>query len=64
MVAANDDRRRDVPLDEDLVPVQDACPMCGERHADRLVWIDDDRVRCQNCKAEYAPRTEGHNDVD
>lgn len=41
--------------DDDLVPLADACPICGERQQDRLVWIDDERVRCANCKAEYSP---------
>lgn len=41
--------------DGDLVPAGDACSMCGERHQDRLVWIDDNRVRCANCNAEFEP---------
>ena len=32
-----------------------ACPSCGEREADRLVWIDDDRVECQACGTVYEP---------
>lgn len=32
-----------------------ACPTCGERDADRLVWIDDDRVECQACGTIYEP---------
>lgn len=39
---------------DDLVPARDACPMCGERNPDRLVWIDHERVRCLNCNAVYA----------
>jgi len=41
-----------------------ACPNCGERDADRLVWIDDDRVECQACGTVYDPATsEGSNDA-
>lgn len=38
-----------------LVPCQDACPRCGERHVDHLVWIEDDIVRCTTCGIEYDP---------
>ncbi|MFO0873153.1 MAG: hypothetical protein U0575_04170 [Phycisphaerales bacterium] len=41
--------------DDNLVALQDACPLCGERNADRLVWIDDDRVCCSMCGTEYSP---------
>ena len=42
---------------DDLVPEADACPRCGERHQDLLVWIapGDDRVRCSVCTCEYEP---------
>lgn len=42
---------------DNLVPPEDACPTCGERHVDRLAWIGDDgeRVRCSTCGAEYEP---------
>jgi len=39
----------------DLVSPDDACPKCGERNVDRLVWIDDDTVRCAKCGTEYQP---------
>jgi len=39
----------------DLVSPDDACPTCGERDVDRLVWIDDDTVRCTMCGTEYDP---------
>jgi rubredoxin len=43
----------------DLVPPQDACPVCGERHIDSLVWIDDEWVRCASCGIQYDPQTGG-----
>ena len=41
--------------DTNLVSPDAACPVCGERDADRLVWIDDDIVRCTMCGTEYDP---------
>lgn len=41
--------------DSNLVSPKDACPTCGERDADRLVWTDDDTVRCAACGTEYQP---------
>ena len=41
---------------ENLVEPEDACPRCGERHVDRLVWIEDgQRVRCATCLNVYTP---------
>lgn len=42
---------------EPIDPVQpeDACPNCGERVCDELVWLDDERVECQTCKTVYQP---------
>jgi hypothetical protein len=37
------------------VATADACPSCGERHVDRLVWQDDEHVRCHACGTMYAP---------
>ncbi|HEY7158954.1 MAG TPA: hypothetical protein VH575_33725 [Gemmataceae bacterium] len=31
------------------------CPRCGEDDIDSLVWIDDERVRCDNCDHVYQP---------
>ena len=31
------------------------CPTCSERDADRLVWQDDETVRCVRCGTEYNP---------
>ena len=40
--------------DEDpVVSREDACPVCGERRIDYLIWIDDRMVRCQMCHTEY-----------
>ena len=33
------------------------CPSCGERRADELVWLDDERVRCQTCGSVFRPGT-------
>ena len=46
--------------DSNLVDAHDACPICGERDPDMLVWQDDSTVRCANCNAVYVP---GGNDV-
>lgn len=43
----------DPPL-ADVVPVANACPACGERRTDRLVWKDD-LVHCARCGSEYRP---------
>lgn len=45
--------------DADLVPPEDACPQCGERRVDQLVWIDDDTVRCAGCGKCYDPLAKG-----
>jgi len=39
----------------DLVSPDDACPVCGERDIDSLVWLNDDTVRCATCGTEYHP---------
>jgi uncharacterized Zn finger protein len=49
-----------------LVAPEDACPRCGERNQDRLVWTPpgSDTVRCATCGHTYdpqAPRTGGDN---
>ena len=49
--------------DDNLVRPEDACPRCGERDADRLVWLDaphDDRVECQRCKTVFEPGEQRH----
>lgn len=49
----------------DLVAPAFGCPVCSERNIDRLVWIDDDTVRCTMCGTEYDPsqRTKGGDDA-
>ena len=39
-----------------------ACPHCGERRMDMLVWVEDDRVECQNCGRGYDPAAKGGDD--
>lgn len=39
-----------------MVQPEDACPNCGERDFDRLVWLDDERLQCQACQTLYQPR--------
>jgi len=48
---ANDDEDAGPTVDE-----ADACPRCGERHQDCLVWDDDERIHCTNCGTRYEPR--------
>jgi hypothetical protein len=31
------------------------CPHCGEDDIDYLVWIDDERVRCDSCDRVSQP---------
>lgn len=44
-------------IDDDLVDEAHACPGCGERRVDELVFQDDDdsRVRCSTCTCVYDP---------
>ncbi len=50
--------------DANLVSPDAACPVCGEREIDRLVWIDDDTVRCTMCGTEYDPLKSTRNGGD
>ena len=36
-----------------------ACPHCGERRMDLLVWVEDDCVECETCGHHYDPAGEG-----
>lgn len=38
-----------------LVSPADACPDCGERRQDTLIWHDDEFVECQTCGYRYLP---------
>jgi len=40
---------------DDLVRPEAACPDCGERRIDWLVWTDDVAVRCALCGGQYRP---------
>ena len=41
---------------DELVAEADACPKCGERHIDKLVWQEDDEtVQCTTCGKQYTP---------
>ncbi|HZT79163.1 MAG TPA: hypothetical protein VFA26_02995 [Gemmataceae bacterium] len=44
------------PNDYEWVSAGCQCPQCGEDDIDQLVWIDDDRVRCDHCGTVYKPR--------
>lgn len=44
------------PRGENLVSPDLACPGCGQRDADRLIWQDDfETVRCATCGTVYRP---------
>jgi hypothetical protein len=45
----------DASANDNLVAPEDTCPRCGVRDTDLLVWLDDQRVECQRCKAIYEP---------
>ncbi len=47
--------RLDSPVRETTNDVAFKCPECGEADADRLVWQDDEFVRCSTCGTIYAP---------
>ena len=40
---------------DDLVLEADACPKCGERNVDKLVWQDNGKVKCTTCGMRYRP---------
>jgi len=42
---------------DDEVAEADACPGCGERNVDNLVWQGDGTVKCTTCGKQYAPPT-------
>ncbi|MBL7140946.1 MAG: hypothetical protein ISS74_08560 [Planctomycetes bacterium] len=43
------------PLLAELVDAASACPRCGERRQDNLVWQKDGKVKCSNCGMRYEP---------
>ncbi|MBM4020578.1 MAG: hypothetical protein FJ288_20045 [Planctomycetes bacterium] len=40
---------------DEMVAQADACPGCGERNVDNLVWQDDQTVKCTTCGKQYMP---------
>lgn len=46
--------RLDPPV-RDEVDAAFACPECGERQSDLLVWGDEDLVRCSSCGITFDP---------
>ena len=47
--------RLDPPVPETTNEVAFPCHNCGESNADRLVWQDDEFVRCDSCGTIYSP---------
>ena len=47
--------RLDPPVPNTTSQVVCPCPDCGLADADRLVWQDDEFVRCDACGTIYAP---------
>lgn len=47
--------RLDPPVPETTNHVAFPCENCGEADADRLVWQDDEFVRCETCGTIYSP---------
>ncbi|MBK9126295.1 MAG: hypothetical protein IPM13_00630 [Phycisphaerales bacterium] len=46
----------DDDADPAIVAPEDACPNCGERRQDKLVWFENaDQVQCNSCDHVYAP---------
>ena len=48
--------RLDPPVSKTTNQVDFPCHDCGESNADRLVWQDDEFIRCDTCGTIYAPR--------
>lgn len=46
--------RLDPPVRETTNDVVFPCPECGEANSDRLIWQDDDFVRCDACGTIYS----------
>lgn len=58
-ISAEDVRQTLLSISDDLDPPvlntvepESACPNCGERNADRLVWQDEDTVLCAVCNRQ------------
>lgn len=37
----------------ELVEAKSACPQCGERDSDKLIWTDDGDITCMSCGRVY-----------
>ena len=51
--------RLDPPVPDTTNHVGCPCPDCGTANADRLIWIDDDFVRCDSCGTIFDPTDGG-----
>ncbi len=47
--------RLDPPVPETTNEVAFPCPECGESDVDRLIWQDDEFVRCDSCGTIFSP---------
>jgi hypothetical protein len=47
--------RLDPPVPETTNRVAFPCANCGEADSDRLLWQDDELVRCETCGTIYSP---------
>ncbi len=47
--------RLDPPTPVSTNEVAFPCRNCGEADADRLIWQDDEFVRCETCGTVYSP---------
>lgn len=47
--------RLDSPAPETTNHVSFSCANCGEADSDRLVWQNDEFVRCETCGTIYSP---------
>jgi uncharacterized Zn finger protein len=46
---------KEAKVDKELVDARAACPKCGQRDQDMLVWQDDGKVKCGLCGTVYEP---------
>ena len=40
---------------DNLTSEANACPRCGERDTDNLIWVSDEEVQCYGCGQVYRP---------
>ena len=41
--------------ESELVDCEFACPNCGNRTMDDLIWVDDDTLKCTHCQTVFDP---------